>query len=130
LARRWILLEGPGQVVGHLDLARLDVRLDPDPDAIPDPDAGGFLDLLAEPNIGPPAVHRDRTGWSRVLPAPALDPAITAGSKERGCAQAHSRMPIASAGLDRSAYLAGSMMAVIPSAVTPPSSATPASGGT
>jgi hypothetical protein len=39
-------------------------------------------------------------------------------------------MPIASAGLDRSAYLAGSMIAVIPSAATPPSSAAPASGGT
>src|SRR4029450_7841041 len=52
--------QGPGQVVGHLDLARLDVGLDPDPDAIPDPDPGGFLDLLAEPNIGSPAVHRDR----------------------------------------------------------------------
>jgi hypothetical protein len=58
LGSRWILLEGPGQVVGHLDLARRDVGLDPDPDAIPDPDTGGLLDLLAEPNIGPPAVHR------------------------------------------------------------------------
>jgi hypothetical protein len=57
-ARRWILLKGPGRVVGRLDLARLDVRLDPDPDAIPDPDPGGLLDLLAEPNIGPLAVHR------------------------------------------------------------------------
>jgi hypothetical protein len=37
LARRWILLEGSGQVGGHLDLARLDVGLDPDPDAVPDP---------------------------------------------------------------------------------------------
>src|SRR4029453_4204894 len=67
LARRWILLEGPGQVVGYLDLARLDVGLDPDPDPVPDPDAGGGLDLLAEPNIGPPAVHRDRRSEGDVV---------------------------------------------------------------
>jgi hypothetical protein len=67
LARRWILVEGPGQVVGHLDLARLDVGLDPDPDAIPDPDAAGCLDLLAEPNIGPPAIHRDRRSEGDVV---------------------------------------------------------------
>ena len=40
---------------------------------------------------------------------------ICAGSKERGRVPAHSRMPIASAGLDRSTYLAGSIIAVIPS---------------
>jgi len=67
LARRWIVPEGPGQVVGHLDLARLDVGLNPDPDPIPDPDAGGLLDLLAEPNTGPPAIHRDRRSEGDVV---------------------------------------------------------------
>src|SRR4029453_2475190 len=43
LARRWILPEGPGKVIGPLELARLDVGLDPDPDPIPDPDPGGLL---------------------------------------------------------------------------------------
>jgi hypothetical protein len=67
LARCSIVPEGPGQVVGHLDLPRLDVGLDPDPDPIPDPDAGGFLDLRAEPNLGPPAVHRDRRSEGDVV---------------------------------------------------------------
>ena len=83
--------------------------------------------------LDPAAPRLRRTDPSRSLSLPQIFLAPRRGpSGVQGMnrVQAHSRIPIASAGFDRSAYLADSMIAVIPSAATPARSAAPASSGT